>query len=587
MRGLQRQRTPLCSLQSDQRTSANLRHGEPKSVSGVGSARRLDDQSCVVHLPARMRTKKRQPQVRQPAQKLVRQCVRLEEQSSSDAPIWVQIAKSGVFKGYQGGEVEFTFDALTFSQLIANFRSHPAYQVGSDGVGTEPVIAWDFNHASEMDPTAGSLPTTGAPAQGWILDLEVRQPENGTGELELWALTKWLEPARTYIKEGRYRWASVSVVFDAVDPVGGQVVGAVLSSVAATNTPFLEGMEPLAADRWYGPVASGPEEAASFLKNMFRLPALATLDEVRSELAKLAALPEDDPIGRELFDSAKGIFGLPILTSAAEVLAYALKVLTPPQPATPGQPEVGMTTSASNIGDAIQMSLLKLLSQKLGTSESEGDVVVALEALLARSSPADKARNTLEPRAAAMGIQNADDAVASVTGLIAKAAELEKVLPELASLRQFKAAQDEEDEKKDVEEAMASRSLNGDGLKLALRTLRKADPTGFKAQFPKIEKPAAAPAPAAPAAPAVPSYLTRPLASYGNAEVNADGSIRLPQAPGGDQRVKIDLSGVGGVNRVLKLMAWVKAQPGGEKLSHEEVSKKAFELNRNAEIVRA
>src|SRR5574341_625437 len=100
-----------------------------------------------------------------------------------DAPVWVQVALGGVYKGYAGGEVEFTFDALTFSQIVANFRRHPAYVAGSDGVGSAPVVAWDFNHASEMNPTEGGLPLTGAPSQGWVHELEVRQGPTGVPEL--------------------------------------------------------------------------------------------------------------------------------------------------------------------------------------------------------------------------------------------------------------------------------------------------------------------------------------------------------------------------------------------------------------------
>lgn len=155
---------------------------------------------------------------------------------------WSQVAAAGEFHGYAGGSRSFTFDEHTFRQLVANFRKHPAYRGGSSD-----VIPWDFHHASEMSACEGSVPTSGAPAQGWVQELEIRHTPQG--QAELWALTRWLEPAKTYIKEGRYSWASVSVVFDSVDPRTGRVVGPVLTSVALTNQPFIEGMQKLAASK--------------------------------------------------------------------------------------------------------------------------------------------------------------------------------------------------------------------------------------------------------------------------------------------------------------------------------------------------
>jgi hypothetical protein len=164
---------------------------------------------------------------------------------TGDDVVPVQIANGGIYRGYQGGEQEFTFDWPFFGQLVLNFHQGPNYHRGPDGRGDRDVIAWDFHHASEMP--AAAVGVGGAPAQGWIQELEVRTGPGGVPQL--WAWTRWLEPARTYIKEGRYRWASVSVVFDAVDAVTGKVIGPLLTSVALTNQPFIEGMMPLAASR--------------------------------------------------------------------------------------------------------------------------------------------------------------------------------------------------------------------------------------------------------------------------------------------------------------------------------------------------
>jgi hypothetical protein len=158
---------------------------------------------------------------------------------ASNKPVWVQVAAEGHFKGYHSGA--FSFTRALFEQIIQNFRASPAYRADRSG----KVVAWDFHHASEMNPTSGNVATNGAPAQGWVLELDVRT--GADGKAQLWALTRWLEPARSYIKSGAYQWASVAVVFDAVDPVSGRKIGAVLTSIALTNKPFIEGMTPLAA----------------------------------------------------------------------------------------------------------------------------------------------------------------------------------------------------------------------------------------------------------------------------------------------------------------------------------------------------
>jgi hypothetical protein len=64
----------------------------------------------------------------------------------------------------------------------------------------------------------------GASAQGWVLELRLGEHD---GKVALLALTRWLEPARTYIRTERYKYCSVSVWLSAVDPQTGKDVGAV------------------------------------------------------------------------------------------------------------------------------------------------------------------------------------------------------------------------------------------------------------------------------------------------------------------------------------------------------------------------
>ena len=85
-------------------------------------------------------------------------------QVADTGPIWIQIATAGEYKGYAGGTQTVVFDKPLFDAVVKNFRQHPWYQPGADGVGMKAVVPFDYEHASEMDPTSGSIPQGGAPA---------------------------------------------------------------------------------------------------------------------------------------------------------------------------------------------------------------------------------------------------------------------------------------------------------------------------------------------------------------------------------------------------------------------------------------
>lgn len=152
-----------------------------------------------------------------------------ETQGLSDPKklVWIQLAQVGTFKGHPAGGFEFT--PAVFSNIVRNFEH--------DGL----PIPIDAEHASEMKPSDGNIPVEGAPAMGWIHSLDNR------GRAGLWGQVEWLEPARSYIKEGRYRYISPAVRFKSKDRVTGADTGPRLSSAGITNTPFLPSLQPLTA----------------------------------------------------------------------------------------------------------------------------------------------------------------------------------------------------------------------------------------------------------------------------------------------------------------------------------------------------
>jgi hypothetical protein len=168
---------------------------------------------------------------------------------------WIHVANTGTYKGHHQGE--FTLSAETFADLVRNLRADPKYgdpkfsvgpitlDDGSKVDGACKIVQYDYEHASEMAPWEGSIPTSGAPAIGWVLDLDVRPGDDGRPQL--WALSKLGEPIRRQIDADEY--GSVSIAWNpaGVHWITGEPIGAVLTSVAFTNHPFIRDLMPLAA----------------------------------------------------------------------------------------------------------------------------------------------------------------------------------------------------------------------------------------------------------------------------------------------------------------------------------------------------
>ncbi|HEY8623273.1 MAG TPA: phage protease [Casimicrobiaceae bacterium] len=150
-----------------------------------------------------------------------------EPQSDTPKRTWIQLAQVGTFKGHPSGP--FHLDPSVFSTMVRNFDR--------DGL----PIPIDAEHASEMPATQGNIPSQGAPAMGWIHKLQNR------GDQGLWGNVEWLEPARSYIKEGRYKFISPAIRWKSKDRTTGLDVGPRISSAGMTNQPFLPSMAPLTA----------------------------------------------------------------------------------------------------------------------------------------------------------------------------------------------------------------------------------------------------------------------------------------------------------------------------------------------------
>lgn len=529
-------------------------------------------------------------------------------------PKWVQVTLEGNYQGYLGGKRPFQITRADLDQMVANIKNHPGYELDAAGKPIGHVIPWDYNHASEQPATEGSLPYEGAPAQAWTLDLEVR---NGAdGKAQLWALTEFLEPARTYVKAGQYRWASVAVVFNAVDPVSGNNVGSMVTSIALTNTPFVEGMEPLVASkqgngavvqayrRTFYEQAQSPADAINLMKEMFGLPETAGVPELMMEFNKVQSWFAEGaaPLGTDpeyIIGSLRTILGLPALEPAVNVITYALtsvqalitdQALGAPAISTANDslPQAGIVppvTAAQRRKDE-DMDLLKMMAEQLGVRESDTAVAGAVKDLVAlrsglcalfgtnldggsllleRAKKAQSVEAKLKAILGALGVEDPDAALTNVKDLIAKADALKTALPELEGLKTKVKEQDAKSEEADVDAAIAASKLPAT-LKPALLLQRRQAPEEFAKQFPKTT------------APAQPVIAARTALLQPN--VHQTQQVQLSQS------ATINLANYAGANPIARAKAYLaQTHQGWDKLNNEQQWEHAKALRSRPDVI--
>lgn len=146
--------------------------------------------------------------------------------ATGDGPKWNQLARPGRY--FKDGSF-FELDGKVFSDIVRNFNASENKRV--------PV---DFEHASELRGSDGSIPVLGAPAQGWITAVDLRADG-------LWGLIEWNDLAKQYIDGKNYRYLSPAIRFGCKDAHTGKDIGSRLTSTALTNVPFLDGLKQVAA----------------------------------------------------------------------------------------------------------------------------------------------------------------------------------------------------------------------------------------------------------------------------------------------------------------------------------------------------
>lgn len=118
----------------------------------------------------------------------------------------------GEWHGHPSGSFKITLEDL--KQIKDNFDN-----------SKQELIVIDYEHQT--------LYGTEAPAAGWIHKLDIEGDK-------LMAYLQWTEKATEYIKKGEYKYVSPVYVFDTYDKETNAYSGITLHSVALTNTPFLD-----------------------------------------------------------------------------------------------------------------------------------------------------------------------------------------------------------------------------------------------------------------------------------------------------------------------------------------------------------
>ncbi len=234
---------------------------------------------------------------------------------------WINVANEGEYLGHHQGGFELTREIM--GQLVANLRRSPKFKLGPvtlpDGssvtAGSEDVVQYDYEHASEMAPWEGSIPLSGAPAMGWVRDLEIRQDPGGRAQL--WALS-WLgEQIRGQIRRREYKWVSIAWNPNGVHWQTAEPIGALLTSIAFTNHPFLQDLADLAARASNGtagqaqrsrlPSRAHASEAYAASNRPHSNPGTSTMDPTRTRLCaifRIQSQADDDSIIRAAENAA-------------------------------------------------------------------------------------------------------------------------------------------------------------------------------------------------------------------------------------------------------------------------------------------
>ena len=413
-------------------------------------------------------------------------------------PKWIQVCKTGTYKGYRGGGKTFTITDETFAQMEANFRAHPSYVAGTEQLAPEDAAA--KASAGVIGVVPFDIDHVGGPSEAWALEV-ARRPD-GKGGVGLWYYTYFLEPAYTWMCESRFKWTSITWESDATDPVSGAKIGAYVMSVALTNDPFVQGMSPIQQGRAAPLILSqswdpwSPPRTASellcALRRLFGLPEIASLELVLGSVSALRAWASGEleaPAGvevAELVGQLRLLLNLPTLSDAASIFVELNKLLG--AVATEQKEETPMPDPAAKpLVDPIQAArphIVTHFATKLAVAAEEPTVTLELERRLGRG---DDALALVDSLMKALGAKTGPELAGKITELVDLKARMDELIPQMASMEEGMEGEANGSAEQDVSAVMASRQLP-EAIRGALLLQRKGGSADFFKSLPMKER---------------------------------------------------------------------------------------------------
>lgn len=167
------------------------------------------------------------------------------------SPNIIKLAVVGSWQGHKNGSFEIT--NADIEKMKINF----------DRRQVDLVV--DYEHQT--------LGGGEAPASGWVKELYIADDGSLIGKVE------WTKKATEYIKNGEYKYISPVFSFGAINEKTGAYQGATLHSASLTNTPFLDELGEVVANK------QTTNEGASMTEKEYQ-EAIAAKDEEISNLKK-------------------------------------------------------------------------------------------------------------------------------------------------------------------------------------------------------------------------------------------------------------------------------------------------------------
>lgn len=385
---------------------------------------------------------------------------------------WVHNATEGSYAGYRGGKAPFQFTRELFEQTLLNFRANPQYLAGPDGVGSRPVVPWDYEHASEHALALPSVAQHGAPATGWAYELDIRNGPDG--KAQLWSLTEFVGEAATQVATKQYKWSSVAIRPVFINPVTGKDQGSTLTSIALTNKPFLQGLEPIAATLDQYGTAETPLEVLVGLRDIFRLPregdpnpdaVLAQLQMLSDMIASGSAPGFVDV--EDLFRRLSSLLGLPILTAPQAIVDAAMAAVR--SITNPG--EASQPAPATQTQGVVQMSFSPQQLAKLAIALKSSDATEEAILLAAdkNAAAAQSQANAIDQLRSILGGEDFAAMLANATKLATDAAKLAPALEQLSQLQGALKGVAENEAENEAETVAASMASGNQALKAQIK----------------------------------------------------------------------------------------------------------------------